>query len=116
MANRDDEHRRWLGEGTEDPRPTYVIEVDGDAVGWFDVDPASAHVGDGEANVGWFVFPEHRGHGYAAEAVRQHRGDEVLVAIIEVGNHASLRTASAAGFRDDGTVEIDRRTSRRMVR
>ena len=102
MAARDDAHRRFLGPGGDDPRPTYVIEVDGEVVGWLDVDTEPAWLGAGEANVGYFVFPEHRGRGHATAALGLHEGPETLVAVIEPENHASIATVTKAGFDDTG--------------
>lgn len=117
MAARDDEHRRFLGPGDDDPRPAYVLERDGEVVGWLDVDTEPDWLGEGEANVGWFVFPEHRGKGLAAAAVQLHDGPEVLVAVIEPENAASIATATRAGFEDTGPYTAHGgRPSRRYVR
>ena len=117
VAARDDAHRRFLGPGDDDPRPTYVIEVDGEPAGWLDVDTAPGWLGEGEANVGYFVFPEHRGRGHATTALRLHDGPEVLVAVIEPDNNASIATVRKAGFEDTGPFTAHGgRPSRRYLR
>ena len=117
MAARDDEHRRFLGPGGDAPRPTYVIEVDGEVAGWLDVDTEPGWLGEGEANIGYFVFPQHRGRGVAADAIRLHDGPEVLVAVVEPDNHASIATVTKAGFDDTGPFTAHGgKPSRRYVR
>ncbi len=100
---RDGEWSRWLGPGSPDPSPTACIEVDGHVVGWIDADPTPDWLQPGEANVGYSVFPEHRGNGYAARALRVLAADlgkaglRRVVLVIDVDNIASARVAEAAG-------------------
>jgi hypothetical protein len=58
IAARDDAFRRWLGPGSDDPSPTACIVVGYQVVGWIDYDHDLEHdwLGDGEVNVGYFVF------------------------------------------------------------
>jgi predicted acetyltransferase len=102
---RDEEFQHWLGPGAPDPSPTACIEVDGHVVGWIDADPSPAWLRPGEANIGYSVFPAHRGNGYAAGAVRllaaelDEPGLRSGLLVIDVHNHASVGVARAAGAR-----------------
>lgn len=66
---------------------------------------------DGRASIGYWIGPDHRGHGYAALAL-QLVGDWALTDLsiprvelyIEPSNDASLRTAEAAGFEREGLL------------
>ena len=103
VDERDEDCDRWLGRGSPDPSPTACIEVDGHVVGWIDADPSPAWLLPGEVNVGYSVFPSHRGNGYAARAVRllaaeiDEPGLRRALLVIDVDNHASIRVARAAG-------------------
>ena len=111
IAARDPEFHRWLGEGTPDPRPTGVIEVDDHLVGWVDHDDElRPWLSEGQTNVGYHVFEPHRGRGIAARAVRllldllreTSTFDEATF-LIDAENDPSLRVARAVG-----AVERDR--------
>jgi RimJ/RimL family protein N-acetyltransferase len=105
VAGRDEVSRRFLGDGVADPRPTACIVVDGEVVGWVDHENHSAWLEPGEVNVGYGVFPQHRGNGYAARALAlllhhlavasDHR---VATLVIERDNLASLAVARRTGF------------------
>ena len=103
VAGRDDEWERWLGPATSAPSPTACIEVDGVVVGWIDADADAGWLDPGEVNVGYSIFPQHRGHGYAARAVRvlagelREQGRRRALLVIDRRNGASLRVARAAG-------------------
>jgi RimJ/RimL family protein N-acetyltransferase len=106
IAGRDAEWERWLGPGSEHPRPTAVIEVDGGIVGWVDYDPEPAWLGPGEVNVGYNVFAPHRRHGYAGRAVRllikvlrHHTDYDRAYLLIDAENRGSLGVARALGAR-----------------
>jgi RimJ/RimL family protein N-acetyltransferase len=105
LAGRDAESRRWLGAGTDDPRPTACIIVGGVVVGWVDYDADQTWLLPGEVNVGYNVFPAFRRNGYASRAV------ELLLLYLDDGtrfhtatlsidarNVASLGVAARAGF------------------
>ena len=116
IAGRDEEFHRFMGPGSDDPRPTAVIEVDGrdgpEVVGWVDHDDHHAHpwLTPSQCNVGYHVFAAHRGRGYAARAVRLLL-DELgelgtcteATFLVDAENVASLRVAGAVG-----AVEQDR--------
>ncbi|WP_205528687.1 GNAT family N-acetyltransferase [Desertimonas flava] len=105
IQGRDEESDRWLGPGSPEPSPTACIEVGGLVVGWIDADPSPAWLQPGEANIGYSVFPAHRGNGYATRALRllaaelDVPGVNRALLVIDVDNHASIRVARAAGAR-----------------
>jgi RimJ/RimL family protein N-acetyltransferase len=106
ISGRDAEWERWLGPGSEHPRPTAVIEANGEIVGWVDYDPGTDWLGPGEVNVGYNVFAPHRRRGYAGralrlliEVLRDHTGYERAYFVIDVENRASLAVARALGAR-----------------
>lgn len=112
IAARDDAFRRWLGAGSYNPSPTGCIVVGEQVVGWvdYDHDPDHDWLGDGEVNIGYFVFAEQRGNGYATRAVElllKHlaRDTQYTTAtlLIDPENEASLAVAGRCGFerRDD---------------
>jgi RimJ/RimL family protein N-acetyltransferase len=114
IDGRDAECDRWLGPGAADPSPTACIEVAGQVVGWIDADPATAWLQPGEANVGYSVFPAHRGNGYATRALRlltaelEVPGLRRALLVIDVQNRASLTVARAAGARELPTRSMRR--------
>jgi predicted acetyltransferase len=103
LDGRDDESERWLGPGSAEPSPSACIEVSGDIVGWLDADLTATWLQSGEANIGYTVFPAHRGHGYAARAVRllaaelAERDLRTALLVIDVQNRVSIGVARAAG-------------------
>ena len=124
IAARDDAFRRFIGQGSEVPAPEYVIVVSGSVVGWVDHDRDNDRwwLAPEEANIGYHVFPEHRGLGHATRAVRlmlEHlRADtdwETATLLIHPNNTASLKVAERNGFKRAGDVE-ERTFWRRRVR
>ena len=106
IAGRDPEFHRFLGGGSDDPRPTAVIEVDGSIVGWVDHEGPEAHewLAPHQCNIGYHVFAEHRGRGHATGAVRRllaRLADEgactEAVFLVDADNLASLHVARAVG-------------------
>jgi RimJ/RimL family protein N-acetyltransferase len=88
IAARDDEHRRWLGPGSDYPDPIACIVVERETVGWVDHDHDQKHdwLDTDEVNLGYFVFPGHRDMGFATRAV------DLLVAHLAAAT--AVRTAS----------------------
>ena len=129
IDGRDAQFHRFFGEGSRDPRPTAVIEVNSEIVGWvdYDHDDDRTWLEPHECNVGYNVFPAHRGQGIAQRAVRllleriAGTGEfRVATFLIDVENEASLSVATGVGaaeqwrrVEDDGhstvflTVSID---------
>jgi len=107
IAARDDAFHRWLGAGSDDPRPTACIVVGEQVVGWvdYDHDPDHDWLADAEVNIGYFVSLEYRGNGYATLAVelllQQLARDTQYTAatlLIDPENEASLAVAARCGF------------------
>ncbi len=104
VAGRDGESRRWLGEGSDDPTPAGCIVAGGQVVGWVDYDTDRDWLRPDQVNVGYQVFPEHRGNGYATRAVRllvQHLAARTsyreATLLIDERNAASLAVAERLG-------------------
>lgn len=75
---------------------------------------------DGEVELGWWVWKDHWGKGYATEAgaalVRygfEMLGLERLVAVIEPGNSASIRVAEKIGMRFERRMSARETVARR---
>ncbi len=104
VAGRDVEFRRFLGDGVDDPVPKFCIEIAGDVVGWVDYDTDRTWLQVGEVNVGYNVFPDHRGQGTATIAVAllfDHLADEtehtVATLLIDRRNERSIAVAERLG-------------------
>jgi RimJ/RimL family protein N-acetyltransferase len=123
IAGRDEEWRRWLGPGDDDPRPTACIVVAGEVVGWVDFDPNHERVQSGEVNVGYNVFAPHRGNGYASRAVElliryldECTAFHTATLSIDSGNTGSLAVAARTGFVLSGDPQAKCAEFRRLVR
>jgi RimJ/RimL family protein N-acetyltransferase len=113
IAGRDDEFHRWMGIGSPDPRPSALIEVDGEIVGWVDQDQDDEHawLSPDQCNVGYHVFAAHRGRGVATRAVRlllellrTETGYAEATFLIDAENRSSLRVAKAVGASERGRL------------
>ena len=102
-----------MGEGSPDPQPSFCIVVDGTVVGWVDAEhEANQHwLEPHEANLGYALHPDHRGHGYATRAVMlllhhlAHTGQwSVATLAIDFGNDWSVGIARRCGFVEHGTI------------
>jgi RimJ/RimL family protein N-acetyltransferase len=119
IAGRDAEFHRFMGEGSPDPGPTAIIEVDGDVVGWVDHDDSRTWLGSHECNVGYHVFAVRRGQGIAQRAVRlllellaSEGTYSVATFLIDADNQPSLHVAAGVGATERWRrVEPDGRTN-----
>ncbi|MDP1616803.1 GNAT family N-acetyltransferase [Phenylobacterium sp.] len=110
--------RRWAAGG---PEITYALRLpDKTLIGGAEIrrpEPALA-------NVGYWVFPDHRNRGYASRALIllcQAARDNIselrqVSAHVEADNLASLRTAEQAGFKPIGKVMENGVERLRLVR
>lgn len=111
IALRDERFRRFIGEGSPDPKPTFTVRLAGDdqVVGWVDASyDAEEHtwLGDGEVNVGYALHPEARGRGAATRSVmlllhhlaRTRPEVHTATLAIDADNDRSLAIASRCGF------------------
>lgn len=81
-------------------------------VGWVDYDHDREWLADDELNLGYMLFPEHRGRGYASRAVRlllRHLAEDspwrVATLLIHPENAPSLALAHWLGFRQVGALD-----------
>jgi RimJ/RimL family protein N-acetyltransferase len=121
IAGHDDEARRWLGRADVDPRPTACVVAGDDVVGWVDYDGDREWLLPGEVNVGYGVFPSHRGRGYATRAVQLlmhhlalHTPVHTATLLIHRDNVRSLAVASRLAFVDRGDKDDSRYFKRRL--
>jgi len=105
VRGRDDEFYRWLGAGSSEPAPAGCIWVQGDLVGWIDYDHDRPWLREQEVNIGYSVFQESRGNGYATRALRllcdflQSQDPPISPSLlIDPKNVASRAVASRAAF------------------
>lgn len=105
IAGRDEEYRRFLHDRSPQPEPAACIAVNGAVVGWVDYDHDRSWLRDDEVNLGYNVFAQYRGHGYATRAVRllvEHLAFDtqwrVATLLIDRANARSLALAARAGF------------------
>ena len=104
IAGRDEEFRRFLGPGSDQPAPAGCICVAGLVVGWVDYDIDRAWLLPGEVNIGLHLFAQHRGSGIATRAVRLllhhlavRTSHTTATLLIEPANERSLALATRIG-------------------
>ena len=112
VSGRDDESRRFLGDGHPEPSPIACIVVDGQVVGWVDYDHDRSWLADDELNLGYLLFNDHRGRGYATRAVRlllRHLAEDtawgVATLLIHPDNARSFALARRLGFERVGALD-----------
>jgi RimJ/RimL family protein N-acetyltransferase len=112
VGGRDEEFFRWLGPGADTPSPVACIWVGNELVGWVDYDLEHDWLEPGEVNVGYYLFPEARGKGYASRAVElllrhlsRHTQHAFATLVIRAENSRSLRLAARLGFVQKGEQE-----------
>lgn len=105
IAGRDAEFDRWLGAEAEMEVPFACIVVADHVVGWIDWDVERSWLGPDEVNVGYYLFPDVRRHGYATRAVElllcvlaNETTYGVATLLIAYGNERSLALARRAMF------------------
>jgi len=96
---------RWLGTGSDNPEPTACIEVASEIVGWVDYDRDREWLHPGEVNIGYNVFAEYRGNGYATRAVQLlthhlavRTDNDAATLVIDAENERSLALATRLDF------------------
>lgn len=112
IDGRDEQFRRFLGEGSPNPRPTACVVVDDRVAGWVDFDDERTWLSAGEVNLGYALSAEHRGRGLATRAVKlllHHlavagAATKALL-LIDPENAPSRALASRAGFSTAGEIE-----------
>lgn len=112
VAGRDAAWERFLAPGEDEPNPWACIVVDDEVVGWIDFDTDRTWLLPGEVNLGYNVFPAHRGQGYASRAVRllvQHLArctdHHTATLLIHPDNEASLALARRLDFPPAGDLD-----------
>lgn len=112
IEGRDAEFFRWLGPGTETPSPVACVWADDELVGWVDYDVGRDWLEPGAVNVGYYLFPDARGKGYASRAVelllvhlRRETDHTTATLLIHPENAPSLRLARRLGFEAKGEVD-----------
>ncbi|MBU1296152.1 MAG: GNAT family N-acetyltransferase [Gammaproteobacteria bacterium] len=90
-------HLAWLDSSLSNTskRLLWIAEVNGVAVGTCRADRV-----ENAWELSWTVAPEARGKGFAHQMLSKlvHYFDEPLVALVKVGNIASMKVAERAGF------------------
>jgi RimJ/RimL family protein N-acetyltransferase len=113
IAGRDEEFFKWFGPGATGPRPVACVWVEERLVGWvdYDLDSDRDWLEPGEVNVGYYLFPEARGKGYASRAVEllldhldRDTEHSVATLLIHPENRRSLALAHRLGFVRKGEV------------
>lgn len=112
IDGRDAEFHRFLPEASADPQPLASIHVDDVIVGWIDWDDDRHWLAADEVNVGYNIFPDHRGRRRGTRALTllcewlgQLTPPLRPTLLIDPDNAASLALARRAGFQQTGIVD-----------
>jgi RimJ/RimL family protein N-acetyltransferase len=112
VAGRDALFHQFLGPGVPGPDPVACIWLGDRIVGWADFDHPRAWLVDGEVNLGYNVFADVRGRGYASRAVQlllhhlaQRTHHHTATLLIDPDNAASLALATRLRFKPAGEVD-----------
>jgi RimJ/RimL family protein N-acetyltransferase len=105
-ANAAASFERWLGRGAPNGMGTWLMDLNGSAIGVGRFTPSDRLPGK-LVEAGWFVARTHAGQGYATEAVRtlmdyglRTLGLPAVWALIYEHNEPSFRLAAGLGFLD----------------
>lgn len=113
IEGRDAEFYRFMGEGSADPNPTAVVlDSHRRLVGWIDYDTDRSWLADGEVNIGYNIFSNHRGHGFARRSLEllisflgEQSGFTTATLLIDPGNAPSIAVAERSSFHQFGDVD-----------
>ena len=121
VDGRDGDFHRWLGPGAQVPEPVACIWVGDELVGWVDYDLDHAWLRAGEVNVGYYLFPNARGKGYASRAVEllllqlgRETEHAVATLLIDPENLKSIALAGRLGFVETGELRGQLSFARRI--
>ena len=112
VATRDDQFRRFMGDGADEPQPTFCITSDGAVIGWVDFDRDEREwLSHDEVNIGYGLDPTARGRGAATRSVMlllhhlaQATDVRTATLLIHPENEWSLGVSRRCGFVDHGTL------------
>lgn len=112
VATRDDQFHRFMGDGADDPQPTFCVTVGDRVVGWVDFDRDERDwLGHDEVNIGYGLHPDVRGRGLATRSVMlllhhlaQATDVRTATLLIHPENDWSLGVSRRCGFVDHGTI------------
>ena len=106
VDGRDVAPSRFMGESTPGWTPTAVVlNGEGQIVGWIDYDVERTWLVDGEVNIGYTIFREHRRQGFARRSLdllmsflAEDSQCRTATLLIDPENAPSIALAERAGF------------------
>ncbi len=123
LAGRDEQSRRFLGPGDDNPHPTFCVLAGDELAGWADYDHDAEHdwLESDEVNVGYELFPAFRGRGLATRSLQLLLHHLALDGIwgtasllIDPENLPSLAVATRSSFLSAGDIGGQRYFRRRV--